>query len=98
MALTSEQNIPAKPKPPEEPWSFRKLFPLKATVSSLTKSFTTPFDILLVFQVVIIGISELIGRPVSLGMYFLTGLVLMADIVQRREERQTLLGKKRKEK
>mgnify|MGYP001607587443 CR=1 FL=1 len=83
MALTEKQDIPEKPKETQEPWSFRRLFPFKATVSSLTKSFTTPFSILLVFQILIIGVSELIGKQVSSRMYILATFILIADMVER---------------
>lgn len=94
MALTEKQDIPAKPTPPSEPWTFRKLFPFKATVSSITKSFTNPFDILLCFLILIIGISELIGHQASWMMYVLATSILTADVV----ERQKVLPEKKKEK
>lgn len=96
MALTSQQEIPEKPKEIQEPWTFQRLFPLKATVSALTKSFTTPFDILLVFQILIIGTSELIGRQVSWMLYLLTALVLVADVVERQKILPTKEERKKK--
>lgn len=96
MALTNDQDIPEKPKQIPEPWTFQRLFPLKATVSALTKSFTTPFDILLVFQILIIGTSELIGRQVSWMLYLLTALILIADVVERQKKELPLKEKKKK--
>lgn len=92
MPLTFQQEIKEKPKAPQEPWSFNKLFPLKATVSSLTKSFSTPLDILLFFLILIIGISELIGGEVSWMLYTLTVFILVANVV----ERQKILPEKKK--
>lgn len=85
MPIASDQDIPERPKDKEEPWSFRKLFPFKASVSSLIKNFNNPYDIIVVFLVLIIGIAELLSIRISLMTYILTISVLAASLVQHRE-------------
>lgn len=85
MPLTNNQDIPEKPRQASEPWTIKKLFPFKATVSALTKSFTNSFDILLCFLVLIIGVSELIGNKISWMLYILTTFILVASLIQRKE-------------
>lgn len=83
MALTSEQNIPDKPKEKPEPWTFRRLFPFMGAVTNLAKIFVNPFDVLLGYLVVILSIAELLGRSISWPMWILTGLIFLAAIVER---------------
>lgn len=83
MALTAQQDIPKKSET-QEPWTFRRLFPLAGAVTSITKVFVNPFDILLGFLVLVVGIAELIGHQVSWMLWVLTVLILIADITERR--------------
>ena len=85
MALTEKQDIPIKPISPSEPWTFRKLFPFKATVSSLVKNFNNPFDVLVVFLILVIGLGDLLNIEISWMTYLLTVLVLGTSLVQHRE-------------
>lgn len=82
MALTSHQDIPAKPKA-NEPWTFRRLFPFAGAATSLTKVFTSPLDVLLGYLVFIIGLAELMGRDVSWFMWVFIILILAADVFER---------------
>lgn len=83
MALTSEQNIPEKPKEKDQPWTFRRLFPFAAMTSAFAKTFITPFEVLLGFNLLIIGVVELVGRHVSWGFYLIAILLLGAAIFER---------------
>lgn len=82
MGLAHEQDIAPKKEEPKSEWTFRRIFPMKATISALVKTFTTPFDVLLFFQIFIIGMSELIGNHVSWMMYLLTALTMFADVLE----------------
>ncbi len=82
MALTSHQDIPEKPKV-NEPWTFRRLFPLAGVASSLTKSFTSPLDVLLGYLVFVLGLAELLGREVSWFLWVFSILILAANIFER---------------
>ena len=82
MALTAQQNIPEKPKI-SEPWTFRRLFPFAAMASTLSKVFINPFDILLGFIILVIGLVELMGKDVSWGFYILAVLILLAALFER---------------
>ena len=83
MALTAQQDIPNKPKGDSEPWTVRRLFPLAALTSAISKTFVNPFDILLSFSILVIGIAELIGRHVELGFWVLVILLVIADLLER---------------
>ena len=83
MALAKDQDIPEKPKVAEEPWSFRRLFPMKATAHALAKNFTNPFDTLLAFLILIIGVGQLSNIEISWMTYLLTALILIADVIER---------------
>lgn len=86
MGLAHEQELPPKTdEQPKSEWSFRRLFPMKAAVSSIAKNFTNPFDALLAFLVLVIGVAELTGRHVSWMVFALSSLVLFADVVERQK-------------
>lgn len=82
MALTSQQDIPDKPKT-SEPWTIRRLFPFQNAVSALTKTFSSPFDALLGFLVLTLGIAELLGKRVSWTFYGFAVLILIANMFER---------------
>lgn len=84
--LTSQQDIPKKPEVQNEPWTFRRLFPFANTVATLAKVFVNPFDILLGFLVLIIGLVELFGRHISWGFFMLTILILATAIFERHDK------------
>lgn len=81
MALTADQDIPNKPEV-REPWSFRRLFSFGAA-NTLAKVFTNPFDILLGFLVLIVGITELLGRRISWPMWVFIILILLCNLLER---------------
>ena len=82
MALTEQQDIPKKPVV-AEPWTFKRLFPFSGAVSAITKVFVNPFDVLLGFIILVIGLVELFGRHVSWGFYILAILILAAALFER---------------
>jgi hypothetical protein len=82
MALTAQQNIPEKPIV-SEPWTFRRLFPFAGAVTTLSKVFINPFDVLLGYLVFILGAAELLGRHVSWFFWVFAILILAADIFER---------------
>lgn len=88
MALTNEQSIPDRPVV-KEPWTVRRLFPL-SVITSISKVFTNPLEILLAFLIIVLGIAELIGRHVSWFYFVLTILILTANVLKsyRREEKK----------
>lgn len=81
MALTEQQNIPEKPRV-SEPWTFKRLFSLGA-VTTITKTFTNPFDILLGFLILTSGIIEIIGQHISWLLFALNILILLAALFER---------------
>lgn len=82
MALTSEQNIPEKPKEQSQPWTFRRLFPL-TTIATLSKAFVRPLDILLGLLILFFGIATLFGRAISWGFWVFAILVLFTNIADK---------------
>ena len=82
MALTSQQDIPNKPIA-QEPWTFKRLFPFAGAVTTLTKVFINPFDVLLGYLVLILGIAELLGRHISWFFWAFTTLILLSDLLER---------------
>lgn len=82
MGMAQAQDIPIKPEEKSE-WSMRRLFPFKASVNAIVKTFINPFEILLAFSILIIGISELIGRHVSWLFFTLAFFILVAAFVER---------------
>lgn len=83
MALTQDQDLPLKPQPEKEGWTYRRLFPMKATVSAIAKAFVSPLEVLLAYVVFIIGIAVLIGRVVPVLCYILAILLIIAVAVER---------------
>ncbi len=82
MALTNEQDIPEKPKV-KEPWTKRRLFPFAGGISSLTKIFVNPFDVMLGYLVFILGAVELFGRHVSWAFWLFTILILFISFIEK---------------
>lgn len=85
MGIASKQELPQKQIEKQE-WSFKRVFPMAAMVSSFSKTFINPFDVLLGFLVLVIGITEVIGHKVSLMMWVLTISILLADLLERNKE------------
>ena len=83
MGIASSQDIPDKKRGESQPWSVTRLFPFSSSVAALTKAFVNPFDVLLGYLVLIVGIAELIGRSVSWVMWLFTSLILLADVFER---------------
>jgi len=82
MTLTSQQNIPEKPKA-SEPWTLKRLFPFSAMLTPLAKTFVNPLDVLLGYLVLIVGLAELLGRNISWFFWVFIILILTADIYER---------------
>ena len=83
MSLTEQQDLPNKPAEKKQPWTSRKLFPAAAMASAIAKVFINPLDILLGFNIFIIGLVELFGRQVSWGFYILSFLILLSAMFER---------------
>ena len=84
MGLTRDQQIPDKKNEEKSEWSFRRLFPFAGAMTSISKVFVNPFDILLGYLVVILSIAEVLGRHVSWFLWLLTTLIFFADLVERK--------------
>ena len=84
MGLTAKQKLEEKPEEKAE-WSIRRLFPV-SVVTSLSKVFTNPFDILLAIIVIFLGAAELMGHSVSWGMWVFAVTLLVLDFVERNKE------------
>lgn len=80
--MAQSQEVP-KRKEEKEGWTFKRLFPMSATVSTLTKTFSNPFDVLLGYLVAVIGIVELLGRHVSWTMWVFSSFILLAALYER---------------
>lgn len=87
MALTQNQNLPNKPENAQE-WTFKKLFGGGA-VSAVSKVFTNPFDVLLGYLILVVGVAELIGRHISWYLWVLITLLLFIDLLERRRDTLT---------
>ena len=87
MGIAIEQDTPLKPQE-KSTWSRRALFPAKAVASALGKQFTSPFEILSGFLIVVVSIAELIGRQVSWLFWVLLFFVVSAAFVERNRPRQ----------
>ncbi len=84
MGLARNQQVAEPVKAKESVWTFRKIFPLISTATSISKKLTNTFDVLLVYLVVIGGASELMGRPLSWKFFLFSIFVLFADLIERR--------------
>ena len=82
VPLTNQQDIPNKSET-REPWTLRRLFPFGGAITTLTKVFINPFDVILVYLVLVLGIAELAGRQTSWFIWGFTTLVLATDIFER---------------
>lgn len=84
MALASEQNIPKRPEP-TEPWTFKRLFDFGG-ISTVSKVFTNPLEVLLGWVVFVVGLAVLIGRPAPVVFYILS-LCILASVVYERSRK-----------
>lgn len=82
MSITENQDLPSRPEE-EKKWTTKKLFPAAAIASVITKVFASPFDILLGFTILILGLIELFGRHASWGFYVLAVLLLFSSIFEK---------------
>jgi hypothetical protein len=85
MGIASKQELPQRPVE-KAPWSFKRMFPMAAMVSSFSKTFINPFDILLGFLVFVVGINELLEHRVSWMLWVFIILILLADLLERYKE------------
>ena len=79
MGLATEHELPMK-KEESTPWTTRRLFPMKvaATVAAdLVKKLTSPFQAAFWLLLVVICISELLGRTTS-NLFWLLAFTLLA--------------------
>jgi len=81
MGIANQQDIPNKLET-REPWTFKRLFSFGA-VTTLAKVFVNPFDVLLGFIILVIGLVELLNRHVSWGFYIIAILILIASVFER---------------
>ena len=82
MGIAASQEIPQKPEEKSE-WTFRRLFPFGGAVTSISKVFINPFDVLLGYLVFILGIAELSGRKVSWMMWVFAVFILLSALLER---------------
>lgn len=97
MGIATQQEIPVK-KVEGEQWTFKKLFSSNKTVETLASVFVNPFEVLLVYLVIIIGMVELLGRHVSWPMWAFTILIISAAVFERRNRVLTQDKPQRKKK
>lgn len=86
MGLATQQDIKPK-KVSSEPWSVRALFPVKAMASAISKTLISIFDFILIYLVIIISITELIGHKVSWFMWVFTTLIFLAVLSEHNKEK-----------
>jgi uncharacterized membrane protein len=84
MGLASEQTLSASRAQEAKTWSSRRLFPVASVVKGFTKAFTTVFESLLAFVVLIIGFSELLHHPVSRAFYVIAVILMVIVFIERR--------------
>jgi hypothetical protein len=82
MGIAERQVVPER-KIESEPWTVKRLFPFAGAVTTLSKVFTNPFDVLLAYLIFVLGLSELIGHRVSWMMWVFTTLILTAALLER---------------
>lgn len=92
MALTEKLDIPVAPRP-KEGWSTRLLFPGRAAASAIGKVFVSPFDVLLAFITLTLGVVETIGDAPWL-FYAFAILLLGAAVFDRAYNNAHLFAKK----
>lgn len=81
--MAQAQETPLK-KQESATWSARRLFPVAAITSSITKMFSTPFEALLALSVVSIAVAEILDNHVSWLFYVLTFMLLLLSFSERR--------------
>jgi hypothetical protein len=82
MGMTSEQQLPLQ-KTEKSEWSIRKLFPFAAVTGAFAKTFINVFDVLLGFNLLILGVGELSNKDLSWFFYVLTVLLLIVAFAER---------------
>lgn len=88
MGLTNKQELETKPVP-SEPWTFKRLFPFSGSVSSISKVFVNPLELMLAWIIFAISIAVLCGRPVPALFYGLAvGCLIEVDYERLREPKK----------
>lgn len=95
MGLAANQEIEKKPEV-REPWSIRRLFPMRATVSAIAKTFVSPLEILLAWVFLIVGVSVIFQRHISIAFYILALVLLLGVIFERAGTSKVSLPEKKK--
>lgn len=85
MGITNNQEL-AEKKQESQPWTITRLFPFAGVATSLSKVFISPFEILLGYLIIILGIAELLGRKTSPAVWALAVLLLVAAFFERGKE------------
>lgn len=80
--MAQDLELPTKPRE-KSPWSMTKLFPFASAVSTVTKQFTSPFDILLGFSILVAGIIEVTGNHASWLLYVVIILLVIGALFER---------------
>lgn len=86
MGLANEQDIANRPEE-KSSWSFRQLFPVKAMANAISKTMTSLFDFILAYLIMVISITELLGRRVSWFMWVFTVLIFLAVLSEHNKEK-----------
>lgn len=68
---------------PAAKWTMRQLLPAKMKMKNIAKVFLNPLEVALGFNILVFGISVLLGREVPLGFYFLTFPFIIAVAYER---------------
>lgn len=85
MGLTNQQDIPNKAVAPE-PWTRKLSLPFIGAITSLSKVFINPIDVLLGYLVFIFGITEILDRQVSIFFWILIILILAIVVFERNKD------------
>lgn len=80
MTQAINQEIPIRPQE-KKAWTRTAVFPIKNAISSVTKHFGNPLDVLSLISISAIIILELIGRS-PWGLYVLATLTIVLSFIK----------------
>ena len=98
MGLTKNQDYPNSKEQEAREWTVRKLFPFSGAAANLSKTFINPFDVLLGFLTLVLGVVTVLGKPVDSMMWVFAILLLMSATIERLKPTEPKVESKEKPK
>ena len=91
--MTEQQQLDNRPQEEPRTWTRRSLFPFASATKLIEKVFVNPFDIMVGYMVFVIGLAFIVGREISVIVFLLTSLLLLASVAERHID--AILGEKK---